>query len=284
LDFIFEHAMAMNVSAVRWWQWLALSVLVGVLLGGARLYWEGQSADPSAVTIGQVEFERLATASGDMRLRDITVYPARDGFHFVSARQGNGRHVVYAAPVEYRPKSPPTMAGKTLAFPEYLDRISVVYRYVWTYNWKMRLGIWLAASVAIIGVAWPLLLTLLIHLKLAPPRPVRQPVYNLERFSTEAAPLAREINPKELEKLRVLEAELERSIGAGAVHAPPTRPAQSSETSDADEGLLRPDERFSGTAGEPLVAAEQAKEDKAYAGTFYPTVAHAPKKPSKETE
>src|SRR5438477_2820041 len=111
--------MATNISAVRWWQWLALSFIVGMLLGGARMYWETQSSDPSAVTIGQAEFEGSLTDAGDRTLGAITVYPARDGFHFVTARQANGRSVVYAAAETYRPKSPAALAGKTLAFRDY---------------------------------------------------------------------------------------------------------------------------------------------------------------------
>src|SRR4051812_6473720 len=104
--------MAMNISAVRWWRWLGLGVLVGLMLGGARLYWEGQSSDPAAVSIGQSEFEAALKDSGDRGLGAITVYPPRDGFHFVTARQGNGRSVVYAAAETYRPKLPMALAGK----------------------------------------------------------------------------------------------------------------------------------------------------------------------------
>src|SRR2546421_7298373 len=114
--------MITNISAVRWWQWLGLSLLVGLLLGGARIYWEIQSSDPAAVTLGQNQFESLLKAPGDRALGEITVYPPHDGFHFVTARQANGRSVVYAAPVNYRPKSPPMLAGKTLPFREYLQR------------------------------------------------------------------------------------------------------------------------------------------------------------------
>ncbi len=275
----------MNVSAIRWWQWLVLSLLVGLLLGGARLYWEGQSSDSSAVMVGQLEFESLLTAPGDQRLGEITVYPPHDGFHFVTARQGNGRTIVYAASTDYRPKSPVTMAGKTLAFRDYLERRSVSYRYVWTDDWSFRLVTWVGASVAVIGIAWPLLLMLLIRLRLAPPPPVREPEYDLDRFKSKdplAPPVRGEVDPKEIAKLHVLEAELERNLRAGMApssDAPTPAPNTVSvkESSEPAPGSLRPDERFSATQADPMVITEKPKEDKSYAGTFYPTVAHAPK-------
>jgi hypothetical protein len=282
--------MAMNVSAVRWWQWLGLSLLVGLLLGGARIYWEGKSSDSAAVMIGQAQFESLLEAPDDRGLGEITVYPPHDGFHFVAARQGNGRSVVYAAPVVFRPKSPVTLAGKTLSFRDYLGQMSVGYRYVWTDDWRVRLTMWVGGSVAAIGIAWPLLLMLLIKLGLAPPAPAREPAYDLDRFNAQepaAAPTARAVTARDLEKLSVLEAELERNLRAGmaplssAPSAPSAAPQNISveESSQLTPGSLRRDERFSATRAEPPMT-QKPKEDKSYGGTFYPTVAHAPKKPS----
>src|SRR5256885_1518188 len=83
----------------------------------------------------------------------------------------------------------------------------------WTDDWRVRMGSWLGGSVVIIGIGWPLVLMVLIRAGLAPPRPVREPAYDLDRFKSENAPTmpaGREIDPKEIEKLHVLEAELER--------------------------------------------------------------------------
>jgi hypothetical protein len=281
--------MAMNVSAVRGWQWLGLGLLVGLVLGGARIFWEGQSSDPAAATIGQLEFESLLKAPGDHGLGGVTVYPPHDGFHFVTARRANGRSVVYAAPVEYRPRSPVTLAGKKLAFREYLGRMSVGYRYVWTDDWRVRLATWVGGSVAVIGIAWPLLLMLLILLGLAPPAPVREPAYDLDRFQAEAppaAPVSRAVDAKEMEKLRVLEAEMERNLGAGMAHSniapiPAQKNASVEGSSQLTPGSLRPDERFSATQSEAPIT-EKPQEDKSYAGTFYPTEVHVPKKPPKD--
>jgi hypothetical protein len=131
---------------------------------------------------------------------------------------------------------------------------------------------------------------LLIRLKLAPPPPVREPAYDLDRFMAEdapAAPVSRAVDAKEMEKLRVLEAEMERNLRAGMAQSSASPvPAQQNvsveESSQLTPDSLRPDERFSATQAEPRIA-EKTKEDKSYAGMFYPTVAHAPKKPSPKT-
>src|SRR5205823_6031472 len=149
-------------------------------------------------------------------------------------------------------------------------------RFVWTDDWRVRLGTWVVVSVGLIGIAWPLLLMLLIRLGLAPGRPAKARAYNLDRFKFEnppAAPASREVDAKELEKLRVLEAELERNLRAAMSQSPPSATASPNSIADQDSSppsvnSLRPDERFSATQGEPLVATAKPDEEKSYGGTF----------------
>ena len=274
--------MMIKVSAVRWWQWLGLAMVVGLLLGGARIYWEGQSADPTAMVVDQDRFERWITSKGDRVLSGITVFPAKDGFHFVSASRSTGKNIAFAAPEEYQPKLPALLAGKTMKFREYLDQQSVAYNYIWTEDSRTRMAFWVGLSVAVIGFAWPLLLKLLIRLGYAPAPPVPAPAYNLDRFKTEEKTMtaaSNQISQSDREKLRQLEAELDRNLRGGANDAPAAlRRGENMETSPKSDEGLQPNARFSATQTETVQTVETPKEDKTYRGTFYPTEVHTPKK------
>jgi hypothetical protein len=290
----------MTVASVKHWQWLALGVVVGLMLWGARRW---SNADPGRLgdaIYDPARFERALTTkiAGVPAFKRVSVYRTTldDGagtsrvVHVVSGKfcdgridPGDGRYhwrpAVFVAPVPYETSADvvglatieAVMRYRAVGDPTVLDFLRMLeesglveYRHAWWDTYPMPT--WFGGSVLLIGVAWPLALNLVLYGWLLRPREPKG--IDLSAVSSAAARTAavrQDLTEEDLERLR----EMEAALAAGLASTQALGPV------GADGAQQRPDRAAPLTpadepAAGPAVAGEQLVFG-AKADDYYPT-------------
>jgi len=208
----------------RWkfWHWTVGGIALGLLL--AWVYGEPNFIphDSSARVdlkffAAQVHGQPLP--GGQLRATNIILYPTHDGIllvHFDSAETG--------------PDGPITVSrffySTNSNIPTRLTQLNVPFRYAWWANPVWSYTAWFGGPTLLIGIAWPLLLRLLVRAGYGPK--IVDPQYDLNRFSSEPeqskpkpqmtdADLAR---VRELDQ--IIEANLSQPATADSASSPPS--------------------------------------------------------------
>jgi hypothetical protein len=187
----------MGLASIKHWQWLAMSVIVGLVCGAirrAQLDFADDLPTFGTVIASSRDFEKALVTStqGKPHFKNVVVYPyelrdARSGAQrvYVVAGEYFDGHVETSADgrpmLEWRPacyvasspyRSAPQADGSTRQFDTilaYLRGSGVPYRFAWWWPYRPFL-IWTGGSVLVIGTIWPLLLNLMLYGSLRAPR------------------------------------------------------------------------------------------------------------------
>jgi len=300
----------------RWhWIVLGLAVGLGISYWRGSIDAEMALRGYDSLDVAAFERNLTATSrDGRPLLRNIRVYPAEEGVYWVAAeelperggrrrggwdgwrRNRNQPNADQPAPqAEYNPvmvrtttpfvprNNPQAPTNPNYTVVDYLTEMKsqhpgLDFSNRWWDKDPLRSTIWALAGVLVIGGIWPSIINLLIGAGLGHRTEKKESEYDLSRFGKEEpAPVAKaEPTAAELEKLRQLEAELERNLAASGLSAQNLdAPAAGTDVSSAPaEQPLRV--LTSGPVESPATD-DKPPEDKHYAGEFYPTVTHVKK-------
>ncbi|WP_428937579.1 hypothetical protein [Fontivita pretiosa] len=297
----------MRIEAFKRWHWAILGLGLGLIVS----FWRGLQGSEAALdgrmTLDTIEFERLlarGTIDGKPLLRDIEVHPMPDGSFWITAEQlltdktrdrTEDRYIPVRvhAPTPYVPTlDRPAKPDPKFTVVDYLRTMKAKtpvadFSTRWWDREPVRSVLFAAVGLALLGGAWPLLIPLLTGVEPTQRRGGEkrraEPEYDLSRFGRSKAesvstPAARRgLSDEEIEKIRQLEAELERSLRArqqdSTDAAAPA--AEQGKPTAAPSPTIRP------LAAAPLeqpTVPEKPKEHKEFAGEFYPTETHVKKK------
>ena len=291
----------------RWrvWQWVLVSLVVGAALGLVAL--QGPSEEPASQSMSVAEFVRginRRTESGGSVFTDIVIQPARLDptgrpvqmvtFHELRRHIKTGKWdpvVDYwmAAPIPFfaRPPTPEFrvadfLKGKQKEMP------SLKYTYAWwapaalpgdieAHPWQKpatMFAVVLGLSVLLIGIAWPLVIRLLVKLGLG--NPEEEAGIDLSKVSSRgAAPAIAATSPTSDEQARLdaLNAELEAKVSGMLINQDAEDEAAEIR---AEEAAVR---QLSNTSGVDETPTAQPKEDRDFTGgVFYPVARPGGKK------
>jgi hypothetical protein len=210
---------------------------------------------------------------------DMTIYPPFEGKQLVTGqislapgRRRNYEPFELLAPIPFAVPGRET-PDENFTVREYLaaKAPNLSHRYAWWANPTAQAAAWFGGSVMLIGGIWPVLLGVLIGAGFGRKRAPAEPEYDLDRFGKDEpqrmSETKRPVSDEELQRLREVEAELERNLarGSAAVSSEDPPPAEAGSPAGPVKTL----------AGGPLEAVAQAASDEAkdYRGEFYP-VAH----------
>ena len=229
----------MSVQSVKWWQWTALSLLLGLSLGALRR-WELADLGRTGETLNGAEaFERALThklrgrplfdrvmvreqALGDAHRKTVDVVSGEycDGNPDPADGEFHWRATVFVAPIPFQPH---TLSAEALALSDmpnprvrdYLQLLSHSQGVRYTNAWwdSFPLATWLAGTVLVLGVLWPPLVNWWFYGTLV--RPAVEPGIDLIRVknrpSAEGESKA-DLSTKDEVRLAAIEAELRTSL------------------------------------------------------------------------
>jgi hypothetical protein len=279
----------MAIKNVKRWQWVLVSLIVGLALGYIQHLpsenWQKALGD----TITQRQFEEALTReqSGRRWFRNIVVYPERveslgksvpiyivAGDYFNGRQEmQNGQRVAiwrlrcYIAEGPYQPIKPAAGFQAQNTVLRYLRSLQgVTYTYAWWRDPRWGIGIWTAGSLLMIGMIWPTAINLLVFGSLF--RPPEEKGIDLSKVSSSPSQrMGPQVSEADLAAIEKMGAELEAKLTAEA--APPA-PAPPAPTTPA---TVQP---LTATRLEATAAA-QDREAKAFGqdkDDFYPTERH----------
>ena len=251
-----------DVASVKRWQWLLAGALVGAALWGANRWQASDLARFGDAMNDPLRFEQALTAevAGVPAFKDVSVRreTLSDGagssrtVHVVTGKFCDGRldasdgkyhwrPTVFVAPIPYRPATylldvvgmDEAIRFEAIENPTVVDLLKVLkqakgvqYHYAWWNDYPLLT--WFGGSLVLIGVVWPTVVNLLVYRSFFRPR--EEKGVDLSRISAASAAAAgQELSEEELERLRRLEAELERGLAAGAAPGPADSPAEAAE-------------------------------------------------------
>lgn len=300
----------MSLASLKRWHWIAISLIVGLLVGYARQ----QSADDLQERFGQSInsqklFEDLLTRTEQNRrfFEDITVHSQRvpDGkggtklVHVVAGTAFNGhyeeeggkllarwRPSFFLAEIPYHPtidlsqfRKPggpdPAKQFRDIQQPTVLDFLNVLSQsqgLTYTNAWWRGMGIvpWTIASFLLIGVIWPTIVNLMVFGSWK--RPPEEKGIDLSKVKAHADESKKPVvTEDDAERLHELEAELEQNLGQAA----PAQSAAVSAPAPVRSLGTAPVEALSKGGPESHAEFGSKKDD------FYPTEVHAEKKGKK---
>ena len=283
----------MNLPNLKGWQWVAVGLALGLVVGLLRKFANDLGVADYGETInGRIDFERamvrdtpLADGTTVRAFRGVTVYPERlageGGMRSVYVVAGSliGRGRINPqsgqteAEVERRcfvadagPYRSQTDGREYPSVMDYLDSLrpaGVRYTYAWWNDGRWTLPVWSGAGVLVVGLALPALLNLLAYGSLRAPREAEA---EADAGPARAAPPAETAPPEgladEIESYNEgLEGQLAGQHTAGASAAPVAAGAPVKQL------------RNEAVAAAP-VEAGPGKEFGATKDDFYPTERH----------
>jgi hypothetical protein len=283
--------------------WLVIAVLIGAAIAWLQVNWT--QLDVSQ-THSSVDFERLLMRApvkeGYPWVKSITVYPPMQASFVVKSTRGDYsprksrvnfqvlqqvkggwtyRSAVLLADDPYQP-SFGRATNPQMQIEDYLGEVAknrawVKFQYAW---WRVPMWcytLWIASSVLVIGIIWPIVLHRLVLAGYSRPEVEEKKESIWSRmFGGKSASSSKdkqaktapsmELSADELERIAQMEADL-KGFGGG-------EPRPGEQTSQAEE----PVKKLETAPLESLAEPAKPEEKKDYGGEFYPTVAHGKKK------
>ena len=287
----------MSFANLKIWQWILIGVFVGAALSYSQLYdIGGKRLDPSESSVGTGgKLSALAltglvtrnpTPKGYAWIADLTLYPPVGNSMFATGKRlemlPNSRdkgvykpfEVISDIPFKLESKDPDP-ASPSFTLKDHLDLMRksspelssrVQYRYAWWREPPAVWGLWGGGSVLLIGVAWPLLLGMIVSPEARLAAKVEQDS-KMSRWG-KGKPEAAAVNGKrvtqgDMDSLADVTARFEAGL-KGSGHAHTTEAAEiQTELSAATIKKLN---------AAPVEPVAEAKDEgpKEYGGEFYP--------------
>jgi hypothetical protein len=297
----------MQIAELKRWQWAC----IGLALGLGISIWRGLLGFDAVLdgrsTLDTGRFEQLLvrkTPSGQPAVKEIRAYRMDDGSYWLSAEEflvktSGGAGVQGYVPVKIRAKTPyvpktqpAAKVDPNFTVVDYLQSVKAKHPEVrfstrWWDREPVRSPMFAVAGMALLGGIAPLLMSALVGA--APAGQKKEPEYDLSRFGkgeeSAPAPVRAAMSEQDREKLRQLEAELERNLAArssgGAseglgISGGPAGSAPSESAASAAPQPSSSSQPLRKLEGGPLQSAADAQpvKDKRYAGEYYPTSTH----------
>jgi hypothetical protein len=272
----------MDVQDFKRWHWIAIGVVVGLVLS----YVWSQVEPTIPRSIGALTFEQglaAPAAEGNPILNKIVVHPPQEGVFIATGEQltpTDDPHRPVYKPFSFKAETPyvpidlktnarvPGSSNETIL--TYLQKAqkqnpNIKFRYAWWHEKWATYAIWTTASVVVIGGIWPTIINILVGAGLAKKKEPKE-TYDLDRFKSAPEPEAKaeakkEPSESDLDQMKKLEEELERRIASG--EPMPVGAAAPGQTSE------QPVKKLTGQVEAPVLV-EKPKDDKEFAGEFYP--------------
>jgi len=264
----------MGIEDLKRWHWALIGIVLGAVLGGARLMLPPDEVDSADTRISAETFVYgLGQSTGGQAnlplFRKIKVYPTQNELDYVTAEQlmpiPGTRKYQYKA-ISFHGTRPFRAGGaSTPSVRDFIERAQkrhseISYTYAWWADPKFVWITWIGGGVLIIGGIWPTLLNFMIGAGWGRQKKVKE-TFDLSRFKGEESKSdeKKAVTQQDIDQLRALEAQLEENLKpTGAGHA-----ATELEQTEAPVRQL---------TGGPLESASLAKEEEEhdYKGEFYP--------------
>ncbi|HEX2972947.1 MAG TPA: hypothetical protein VHP11_11480 [Tepidisphaeraceae bacterium] len=276
----------MAMQNIKRWQWILVSLLVGLVMGYIqhlpREDWQRAFGD----TIPQRQFEEGLTReqSGLRWFRNLVVYPERvesvdktESVYVVAGDCFNGKLEVqdgqqvavwhrrcFIAEGPYRPITPVdgfTPGGTVLAYLKSLPGTS--YTYAWWRDSRWGIAFWTAGSFGVIGLIWPTVINLLVFGSFF--RPQEEKGIDLSQVSSQSQTAGSQVSEADLAAVDQMGTDLEAKLAADASSSAPQAPAESAPVKTLTATTLE------------VAATDQAQDEKAFGqdrDDFYPTERH----------
>src|SRR5207253_1186508 len=238
----------MSIRNVKRWQWIALSLIIGLSFGYIQHLPTADWRSAFGNTISQQEFEEglVREQSGLKWFRNVVVYPEfiddggkRVRLLIVSGEYFDGRLMeqngsrvaiwnprCFIAEGPYMPIMPDRRFKDSATVIDYLKTVKgASFAYAWWRDPAWAIGLWTGGSFVLIGLIWPTLINLIAFGSLSQPREEKGiDLSKVSSGSSQPAP------PKEvdLEAAARMAAELEGKLGVDAGSAPPQQKNQPS--------------------------------------------------------
>jgi len=280
----------MNLLSLKWWHWIAIGLVIGLILGSVQCLWGPAYEDSTARTLSQSLFEDAILGKSDewsqLAIKDLMVHPPdKHGNQWVTGRFVEDRHVVhppahylrlegafkYPAQLPYRPKQPTTISGYARV-EDFLDAArkqgyAIDYRRAWYEQPWATIGIWATGCLVIIGGVWPLALVLLTGQPLGSTSTATTVALDKRRSADQEQEAIAEAGRKQRDELQAVVEQIQERVAQGI----------SSPAAVADQP--KPEQPIGALSGETEQApvADAQSPDKDYAGEFYPTEVHVPR-------
>jgi hypothetical protein len=273
---------AMHIEDMKRWHWALISLVIGLALS---YVWSNFEWGEQLPTMDQADFERgVVTRFGEAgHVADITLLPTTERnvqpVMCAQLRRGRDPGMMKFHPALFRAAIPFTSERDGQTYPTlaaYLNHVKAQanpelrFKYAWYRERWAAYALWTAASVLVIGIVWPSVVSLMsgAGLGLMPVRSA-EAEYDLSRFGKgQTKPTASE--QYDPEEIRRLDEELEKRLAGentGTV------------TDIAAAAAAAPEQPVRQLNGGPLEVIDAGKEvdPKEYRGEFYPV-----EKPKKE--
>jgi hypothetical protein len=271
----------MNVRRLKKRHWLPISFGLGLLVGYLHIAFGGFSPARS-VTPSQFESMLLSPPLkvGNNFVRDVTIFPAKDGSNMVrfevltaTAKPGEWEYIPrqMEAPIPYPPtaNAPSTMvlSGADYTVVAYLKSLKqrmpkISYAFAWWASPAMTLGLWTTGSVLVVGLLFPMLVSLLIDSGFGAKTADR--AYDLDRFVSEKCTDGIQPAGNDQSQLDQVISGLEEQLGRSSKTTAESKTQATSMSNSAPVSLATEDN------SERIAPADQNTEEH-FQGDFYPT-------------
>jgi hypothetical protein len=264
----------MGIEDLKRWHWIAIGIVLGTVLAGARLMVDPDETNSADTRISAETFvygvgQKTGGAANLPLFRNIVVYPPVNDLDYVTGEQlmaiPGTRKYQYKV-ISFHGTRPFRAAGRNVpTVRDFLDNVKksrndVSYRYAWWTDSRFVWVTWIGGAVIVVGGVWPTLLNFMIGAGWGRQKKVKE-TFDLSRFKGESTQAGEEkvVTQQDIDQLRALEAQLEENLKpSGAGHA-------GTETAATEEPVRQ-------LSRGPVEAGAVAKEEDPndYKGEFYP--------------
>jgi hypothetical protein len=264
----------MGIEDLKRWHWIAIGIVLGAVLGGARLMVAPDETNSADTRISAETFAYgLGQSTGGERnlplFRHIVVYPTQEGLDYVTAEQLMpipGTRKYQYKPISFHGTRPFRAGGVNVpSVRDFIERSvkshkDISYTYAWWTDPKLIWVTWIGGGVVIVGGIWPTLLNFMIGAGWGRAKKEKE-TFDLSRFKGEESKSDEKkvVTQQDIDQLRALEAQLEKNLK-------PTGAGHTTVQAEESEAPVRQ------LSGGPVEAATVTTEevDRDYKGEFYP--------------
>jgi hypothetical protein len=264
----------MAIEDLKRWHWIAIGVVLGTVLAGARLMVDPDETNSADTRISAETFvygvgQKTGGEANLLLFRNIVVYPPVNDLDYVTGEQlmpiPGTRKYQYKA-ISFHGTRPFRAAGRNVpTVRDFLEsakksRGDVSYRYAWWTDSRFIWVTWIGGAVIVVGGIWPTLLNFMIGAGWGRQKKVKE-TFDLSRFKGESTQAGEQkvVSQQDIDQLRALEAKLEENLKpTGGAHAGAEPATTEAPVRELTGGTLEP------------AAAVKEEDPTDYKGEFYP--------------